>query len=118
MQHTIQPQITQPTNPFDLNGMFLNFLTHAVMQANAPLLARIAELETKLNNLQDTNANFIKEIAEEVAEAAIYEHANEYDHDGYDRLEDKIDDAVAEMDLEDKVRDAMRNMTFSITARY
>jgi hypothetical protein len=115
MQHTIQPQITQPANPFDLNGMFLNFLTHAVMQANAPLLARIAELETKLNNLQDTNANFIKEIADEVAREVLCEHSEEYDHDGYDRLADKIDDAVADMDIETEIKRALQNATISIS---
>jgi hypothetical protein len=117
INQTMNDTIKEPTQ-FDLNSIFISALSQAINQANAPLLARIAELEEKLKRHNDGIEERIKEIAEEVAEAAIYEHANEYDHDGYDRLEDKIDDAVAEMDLEDKVRDAMRNMTFSITARY
>jgi hypothetical protein len=122
MQHTIQPQITQPANPFDLNGMFLNFLTHAVMQANAPLLARIAELETKLNNLQDTNANFIKEIAEEVADAKMAEHTDEYDHYEMecqieridDKIDEKVNEALDDLDISDKINDALNGAHISI----
>lgn len=109
-----QPKDATMQEPFDLNSIFISALSQAITQATAPLTKRIQELEEKIQAGEER----IKEIAEEVAEAAIYEHANEYDHDGYDRLEDKIDAAVAEMDLEDKLRDALHNMTFSITARY
>ena len=82
------------------------------------LFSRVAELETKLNNLQDTNANFIKEIADEVAREVLYEHNEEYDHDGYDRLEerieDKVNDAIEEYDFEDKIKDALNGAHISI----
>jgi len=105
--------IKEPTQ-FDLNSIFISALSQAITQATAPLVARIAELETKLNNLQDTNANFIKEIADEVAREVLYEHSEEYDHDGYDRLADKIDDAVADMDIETEIKRALQNATISI----
>lgn len=105
--------IKEPTQ-FDLNSIFISALSQAITQATAPLVARIAELETKLNNLQDTNANFIKEIADEVAREVLCEHSEEYDHDGYDRLADKIDDAVADMDIETEIKRALQNATISI----
>jgi len=105
--------IKEPTQ-FDLNSIFISALSQAITQATAPLTKRIQELEEKIQAGEER----IKDIAEEVAREVLSEHNDLYDHDGYDRLEDKIDDAVAEMDLEDKLRDALHNMTFSITARY
>ena len=144
MQHTIQPQITQPTNPFDLNSIFIAALTQAITQATAPLVARIATLERSLvvadkaaqgneSDLfsrvatleeqmiakQDSIDERIKEIADEVAREVLYEHSEEYDHDGYDRLEERIEDKVNEalddLDISDKINDALNGATVSIS---
>ena len=130
---------------FDFNSIFSAVLTQAINQVTAPLLARIellerslvvadkaaqgnesdlasriALLEDKFDNIEDTREERIKEIAQEVADEAITDHATNYDHDMYDRLEDKIDDkvsdAIDEYDFEDKVKDVLTN-TLKLTVR-
>lgn len=89
-----------------------------VDDATAPLLARIAALEARLEDITTASDERIKEIAEEVADRRISEHADEYDHDEYDRMDDKLDEKVTEaiedFDFEDKVRDIMRNASINI----
>jgi phage shock protein A len=119
---TIDTTMQEPTQ-FDLNSIFISALTQAITQATAPLVARIAELETKLNNLQDTNANFIKEIAEEVADAKMAEHTDEYDHYEMecqieridDKIEEKVNEAIDDLDISDKINDALNGATVSIS---
>jgi vacuolar-type H+-ATPase subunit I/STV1 len=78
------------------------------------LFSRVTVLEEKLNNIQ--------EIADDAARMVLSEHTEEYDHDEYDRFDDrveeKVNEAIDDLDMEDKLRDTLRNMTFSITARY
>jgi len=97
---------TQATPVFDFTATLNAVLAQAIQIHTAPLLARIAELEMKVSNLQNTNADFIKEIADDAARMVLAEHTEEYDHDGYDRLDDKI---------EDKVNDAVRDLSFTVT---
>jgi uncharacterized protein YmfQ (DUF2313 family) len=86
------------------------------------LFSRVAELETKLNNLQDTNANFIKEIAEEVADAKMAEHTDEYDHYEMecqieridDKIDEKVNEALDDLDISDKINDALNGAHISI----
>jgi len=80
--------------------------------------SRLSLLEDKMDNITTASEERIKEIAEEVAEAAIYEHNDEYDHDQYDRFDDRVEEKVTEAiddyDFEDKVRDIMRHASVSI----
>ena len=80
--------------------------------------SRLALLEDKFDNIGEASDQRIKEIAEEVAEAAIYEHNDEYDHDQYDRFDDRVEEKVSETiddyDFEDKVRDILRHASVSI----
>ena len=84
--------------------------------------SRLSLLEDRFDNITTASDERIKEIAEEVAEAAIYEHNDEYDHDEYDRLfndlgdkvNDAVNDAVEEIDFEDKVREVLRGASVSI----
>lgn len=144
---TLQEPTPTPTPAFDLNALLLTALAPVVKHMMAPLLARVdvlerslvvadkatqgnetelfsrvALLEDKLDNIKDASDERIKEIAEEVAEQAISEHKYEYDHDEYDSIvsgiEEQVNDAINDLDLEDKLRDALRGMTFDITARY
>ena len=86
------------------------------------LFSRVALLEERIEKASEVNDERIKEIAEEVAQAAMYDHTSEYDHDEYDRFDDRVEEkmneAIDDLDMEDKLRDTLRNMTFSITARY
>ena len=133
-----------PTPVFDFNSILTNLFTQAVNQATAPLLARIellerslvvadkaaqgnesdlfsrmALLEDKFDNITTASDERIKEIAEEVAEAAIYEHNDEYDHDQYDRFDDRVEEKVTEAiddyDFESKLNDCLSNASISIS---
>jgi hypothetical protein len=109
-------------SPFDINALFSAAILNAVSLATTPLLARIAALEARLETITTASEERIIEIAEEVADRRISEHADEYDHDEYDRMEDKLDEKVTEMmndfvdnfDFEDKLRDIMRNASVTI----
>ena len=136
-----------PTPVFDFTATINAALAQAIALATQPLMARIevlerslvvadkaaqgneADLSSRLSLLEDRFDNIttasderIKEIAEEVAEAAIYEHNDAYDHDEYDRLfndlgdkvTDAVTDAIDEIDFEDKVREIMRHASVSI----
>ena len=84
--------------------------------------SRLSLLEDKMDNISEASDQRIKEIAEEVAEAAFYEHNDLYDHDEYDRFDDRVEEkvndavseAIEEIDFEDKVRDIMRHASVSI----
>ncbi len=109
LNQTMNDTIKEPTQ-FDLNSIFISALSQAITQATAPLTKRIQELEEKIQAGEER----IKDIAEEVAREVLSEHNDLYDHDGYDRLEDKIDDAVAEMDIETEVKRALSGASISI----
>lgn len=108
----------QPTPALDINALFSAAVLNAVNAATAPLVERIAALEARLETITTASDERIKEIAEEVARDVMSEHNDEYDHDGYDRLEDKINDKVEEAiddyDFEDKVRDILRGASVNI----
>ena len=150
MQALLNQQPTmQALSSFDMNALFSAAILNAVNTATAPLLERIAALETtirdrlyaeqpdkyktsdldemssrlalledRMDNITIASDERIKEIADEVTRDALSEHANDYDHDRYDRLEDTIDEKVTEAiddyDFEDKVRDIMRHASVSI----
>lgn len=120
-----QPQVQQPLEWTQVLSMFdamysvaLRYAKPHIKQmvddATAPLLARIAALEEKIQ----AGENRIQEIADDAARMVLAEHTEEYDHDGYDRLEDKIDDKVEEAiddyDFDDKFKEVLRNATVSI----
>ena len=146
-QSTKEATMQVPTPVFDFTATINAALAQAIAQAVAPLveriallerslvvadkaaqgnesdlLSRVALLEDKFDNIGEASDQRIKEIAEEVAEAAIYEHNDEYDHDQYDRFDDRVEekvseavtDAIDEIDFEDKVRDIMRHASVSI----
>jgi hypothetical protein len=100
----------QTTPTLDLNALLLAALTPVLNQITAPLVERIAALEQRLENITTASDERIKEIAEDVAEAKMSEHTDEYDHYHMEceitNLEDKIDD---------KVRDAVRELSFTVT---
>jgi biotin-(acetyl-CoA carboxylase) ligase len=84
----------------------------------------------------DAVRDVAREIAEEVATQTLEDHTTEYDHDDYDDisngLDEKINDAIydydmddkikdslssalEDVDLEDKIKDALRDMTFNVS---
>jgi len=144
---TIDTTMQEPTQ-FDLNSIFISALTQAITQATAPLVARIATLERSLavadkaaqgneSDLfsrvatleeqmiakQDSIDERIKEIAEEVADAKMAEHTDEYDHYEMecqieridDKIEEKVNEAIDDLDISDKINDALNGATVSIS---
>jgi hypothetical protein len=80
--------------------------------------SRLALLEDKMDNYKEIDESRFKEIADEVARDVLSEHNDEYDHDQYDRFDDRVEEKVTEAiddyDFEDKVRDIMRHASVSI----
>lgn len=113
---TNQAPVTTPS--FDINALLMTALAPVVQHMTAPLLARIAVLEEKVSAYTGIDEERIKEIAEDAAREVLSEHTDEYDHDSYDRLEDKLSDMVTEAfddhDMDDKIREAIGGLTFSL----
>jgi len=88
--------------------------------SQAGLEARLAALEAAPAGLQrfadgrPITAESIREIANAAAEAALDEHCESYDHDGYDAHVND-DDKHPEGDLEEKVREALDGQSFTIS---
>jgi len=82
------------------------------------LFSRVATLEEQMIAKQDNIDERIKEIAEEVAANAISDHNDLYDHDEYDRFDDrveeKVNDAIDDLDICDKIKDALNGAHISI----
>ena len=113
----------------DINTILQQALAQAVEQATAPLIERIAALETQLNTATlaatpitttDITEERIKQIADEAARDVMSEHYEVYDHMSYDNVVNKLDDYdlddfVSESDIEEKVESAVRDLTFTVS---
>ena len=99
-----------PTPTLDLNALLLAALTPVLNQITAPLVERIAALEQRLENITTASDERIREIAIEEVEEQMAAHHNSYDHDEYDRLVGDLEDKV-----NDAVRDAVRELSFTVT---
>ena len=127
----------EPTPVFDFTATINAALAQAIQIHTAPLVERIKYLENHAAAADNTftlasriavleevvkhvaDEDRIKEIADEVARDVMSEHVGDYDHDEYDRLEEKIEekvnDAIDEYDFDDKINDALRSATISIS---
>ena len=113
IQHKPKEAIVQeptPTPTLDLNALLLAALTPVLNQITAPLVERIAALEQRLENITTASDERIREIAIEEVEEQMAAHHNSYDHDEYDRLVGDLEDKV-----NDAVRDAVRELSFTVT---
>jgi len=124
----------------DINTIFNNAVTAAVeahitaiqqQHANivGELAQRIATLEARLTDLSpvvDMDAlrelvtPLVGSMVEAKIEEAISAHQENYDHDEYDRMlrtmeDHDLDDFVRGGDLEDAVKDAVRDLTFEVS---
>jgi len=86
----------------------------------AYLTSRVSALEAAPAGLQrfadgrPITAESIREIAEAAAEAALDEHCESYDHDGYDAHVND-DDKHPEGDLEEKVREVIDGLEITLS---
>lgn len=78
---------------------------------NDNLKQRVANLELRMPI--NTDLNKIREMIDTKIEEALDEHANAYDHDRYDSVCDDFENR-GNGDIEDAVRDVMRNASFSV----
>lgn len=80
-------------------------------------VGRVAINEKALDAVRDV----ARDVAETVAEEAISEHCSDYDHDEYDNVanewgsESTGDFIKDDGGIEDKINEALRNATFSIS---
>jgi len=137
------PEWTQVLSMFD--ALFSVALKYAEPQikrmVDEQVQARIAALEARIDgatltpltheyiakvareSVAEVSDERIKEIADEVARDVMSEHVGDYDHDEYDRLFDNIGDrideaineAVDDLDISDKINDALSGATVSIS---
>lgn len=112
----------------------------AIQQQHANIVGelaqRIAALETRLTEAglfqKETNVTvdmdalrelvtpLVGSMVEAKIEEAISAHCEEYDHDEYDRMlrtmeDHDLDDFVKQHELEDAVKDAVRDLTFEVS---
>lgn len=120
---------------FDINAIINDAITAAVEKVTAPLLERIATLESQsaalLNRVaaletttqteevlqylddQEWFWGKIRAFADTVVEQAIENHTDCWDHNDF-VTEDKLDDYAKGDDIRDAVRDIMEGATVSI----
>jgi phosphoribosyl 1,2-cyclic phosphodiesterase len=123
---TINTMTLKTPEPTDLLQSLMKLLDEHIEK-------KVAEALTKhVEALRD----IATEIAEEAVQTAMSDHTTEYDHDDYDDmsngLDEKINDAIydydmddkikdslssalEDVDLEDKIKDAIRDMTFNVS---
>ena len=120
----------------DINAIINEALNEAIAQAIRPLAERIAALETRLTEAalfqKETNVTvdmdalrelvtpLVGSMVEAKIEEAIDAHCEEYNHDGYDEVVNKLDytdfdDFVKHDALDDAVKDAVRDLTFVVS---
>lgn len=114
----IKRMVDEATTPLVERIKYLE--NHSAAADNTFTLAqRIELLERRLDNITTATDERIKEIADDAARMVFAEHTEEYDHDWYDReienINDKVGEALDDYDFEDKVRDAVRDLSFTVT---
>jgi ABC-type Zn2+ transport system substrate-binding protein/surface adhesin len=73
----------------------------------------LEEIKDSLTEAIDEKMSEIKDEINDMIDEKISDHQSEYDHDEYDTTVRTVDDAGLD-DLEDKIRDVLRNSYFTI----
>jgi hypothetical protein len=71
------------------------------------------ELKDHITEMVDEKMSEIKDEFNDMIDEKISDHTSEYDHDEYDQCVRNVDDAGID-DLEDTIRDVLRNSSFTI----
>jgi hypothetical protein len=92
-------------------------LTAAVSAFDAYIMSlvdkRVSEILQTQAALNAINEETIKRI-ETLINDSIEEHEAREDHPSQDSITQEIDQALGDFDFDDKVRDCVRNLTFSV----
>ena len=71
------------------------------------------EIKDEITEAIDEKMSEIKDEINDMIDEKISDHQSEYDHDEYDQCVRNVDDAGLD-DIEDKIRDVLRNSSFTI----
>lgn len=123
---------TQPTQGVFMDNFQAPNLIGIIMQAleqhieamvDKRFTERMAEIQIEMPDLEEIKDSLTEAIDEKMSEIKdeindmidekISDHTSEYDHDEYDQTVRTVDDAGLD-DIEDKIRDVLRNSSFSI----
>jgi len=74
---------------------------------------RVAEILQTQASLHAINEETTKRI-ETLINDSIEEHEAREDHPSQDSITQEIDQALGDFDIDDKIRDAVRNLTFTV----
>ena len=126
-----QPAVTTHQGVFmdnfqapNLIGIIMQALEqHIEAMVDKRFTERMAEIQIEMPDLEEIKDSLTEAIDEKVGEMRdefqemidekISDHTSEYDHDEYDQCVRNVDDAGLD-DLEDKIRDVLRNSSFTI----
>ena len=98
------PLITAVVSAFDAYIMSLvDKRVSEILQTQANMHLINDELDKKIHELVDTKI-----------EEAIEEHNDSEDHPSSDSITQEVEHAINEIDFDDKVRDAVRNLSFTV----
>jgi hypothetical protein len=78
-----------------------------------PDVPSMDEIKDHITEMVDEKVGEMRDEFQEMIDEKISDHTSEYDHDEYDQTVRTVDDAGLD-DLEDKIRDVLRNSSFTI----
>ena len=73
----------------------------------------VDDLKDTITEMVDEKVGEMRDEFQEMIDDKLCEHTSEYDHDEYDQTVRTVDDAELD-DIEDKIRDVLRNSSFTI----
>lgn len=77
-------------------------------------VAEIIQAQATMHLINDELKKKIEELVSAKIEEAIDIHEASEDHPSGDAITQEIDQALSEFDIDDKVRDAVRNLSFTV----
>ena len=129
---TPEQQATQPTQGVFMDNFQAPNLIGIIMQAleshinnivdkrfnermadAQPDMPSMDELKEHITEMVDEKVGEMRGEFQEMIDEKISDHTSEYDHDEYDQTVRTVDDAGLD-DLEDAIKDVLRNSSFSI----
>ena len=81
-------------------------------------VAEIMQAQATMHLMDDKLSKKIDQLVIARIEEAIDEHEARQDHPSEDAITQEINHAINEFDIDDKVRDAVRHLTFSVEVDY
>jgi hypothetical protein len=116
IEPTEQPATpTQPTQGVFMDNFQAPNLIGIIMQALESHINNIVDkrFNERMSGVSALSSDDIKDVITEMIDEKMEEHTNEYDHDEYDQTVRTVDDAGLD-DLEEAIKDVLRNSSFSI----